>query len=214
MLRNPRNSNQICWECDFAKVAHGRARPPCFFVRFHSIVSCSWPSQLFLGWHCDPGSQSEIESGSKLERDKHRASFAFARPAGRESGTVANSLVPAPFLVTQISGSPCSIRRPRWNSICPPIDQRSAVTRNSGSACVTHWPRPPVSTCLASPPRAAVPGRFFGAAPLWKFESATHDLLCPPVPYCQWEAPISAYRRLEPQTACLADLSAQCQLRK
>ena len=61
-------------------------------------------------------------------------------------------------------------------------DQRSAVTRDSGSACVTHWPRPPVSTCLASPPRAAVPGQFFGAAPLWKSAPATRHLLCPRFP--------------------------------
>ena len=60
--------------------------PALLFVRFHSIVSCSWPSQLFLGWHCDPCSQSDIESGSKLERDTHRASSAFARPAGRVLG--------------------------------------------------------------------------------------------------------------------------------
>ena len=157
--------------------------PALLFVRFYSMVSCSWPSQLFLGWHCDPGSQSDIEMGSKLEMSKHRASSAFARPAGRVLGHGCQFSSPlAPFLVTQRSGSPCLIRRPPWNSIRRPINQRSAVTRDSGSACVTHWPRPPVSTCLASPPRTAVPGRFLGAAPLWKFEPATRHLLRPRLP--------------------------------
>ena len=47
MPRNPRNSNPILCECDFAKVAHSRARPPGF-----SRSSVQWsyvvrPRQLF-----------------------------------------------------------------------------------------------------------------------------------------------------------------------
>ena len=40
MPRNPRNSNPELCECDFAKVAHSRARPPgflCLFVRWFFV---------------------------------------------------------------------------------------------------------------------------------------------------------------------------------
>ena len=40
MPRNPRNSNQELCKCDFAKVAHSRARPPGFsssYVRWFTV---------------------------------------------------------------------------------------------------------------------------------------------------------------------------------
>ena len=82
-----------------------------FLLSFHSIVQCSWPRQLFLGWHCNSGSQSDTESGCKWERDTRRAKFWFF-PAltGEYSGTVADSPIPRSFLVTKRLARPCSTR--------------------------------------------------------------------------------------------------------
>ena len=43
MPRNPRNSNPKLCECDFAKVAHSRARPLCFSIRFSRLFTVHCP---------------------------------------------------------------------------------------------------------------------------------------------------------------------------
>ena len=105
-----------------------------FLLSFHSIVQCSWPRQLFLGWHCDSGSQSDTESGCKWERDTRRASSAFARPDGRVLGDGCRFSHP-PFLSCHKKTCTSVFNALTAREFDPPsIDRRSAVTRDSGSA--------------------------------------------------------------------------------
>ena len=68
-----------------------------FLERFHSIVSFSWPSQLFLGWHCDPGSQSDKESGCIMGEGSAPGEFCFCPPCGASTRARLPNL-PSPLL--------------------------------------------------------------------------------------------------------------------
>ena len=58
-----------------------------FFERVCSIVYCSLPRQLFSGWHCDPGSQSDNGILCYIGNDSDGArSASLARPDGRVLG--------------------------------------------------------------------------------------------------------------------------------
>ena len=80
-----------------------------FFEIVCSMVLCSPPHQLFSGWHCDPGSQSDNGRHAELEISQRppARSICFGPPCGaRSRGPARRFFHPHVFYVT----------RPDWSA--------------------------------------------------------------------------------------------------
>ena len=96
-----------------------------FFERVCSIVYCLLPRQLFLGWHCDPGSQSDFGILCNIGNDSDGARSASGPPCGASSWGPASIFLPIVFSVTQ---------RPDWSA--------SNVLTAAGPIRMLHLPGP------------------------------------------------------------------------
>ena len=88
MPRNPRNSNPILCECDSARVAHSRARPPgflCLFVRWFFVHR---PTSFFRAGIAILARKVTMDDmpSWKFLNGRRRDRSASARPAGRVLG--------------------------------------------------------------------------------------------------------------------------------
>ena len=115
MPRNPRNSNPILCECDFAKVAHSRARPPGF-----SRSSVQWsyvvrPRQLFQAGIAILARKVTMDDmpSWKFLNGRRRDRSASARPAGRVLGDRHVDFSLPMFSMSQDQTGPRSTCRPR-----------------------------------------------------------------------------------------------------
>ena len=88
MPRNPRNSNPILCECDFAKVAHSRARPPGFSRSFARWFFVHRPTSFFRAGIAILARKVTMDDmpSWKFLNGRRRDRSASARPAGRVLG--------------------------------------------------------------------------------------------------------------------------------
>ena len=86
MPRNPQNSNPKLCECDFAKVAHSRARPPCFFDLFVRLFTAHCPASFFRAGISILARKVTMEFCAILEMSQTARDLLLARPAGRVLG--------------------------------------------------------------------------------------------------------------------------------
>ena len=122
MPRNPQNSNPILCECDFAKVAHSRARPPGF-----SRSSVQWsyvvrPRQLFQAGIAILARKVTMDDmpSWKFLNGRRRDRSASARPAGRVLGDRHVEFSLPMFSMSQDQTGPRSTCRPRPDPFeCP-----------------------------------------------------------------------------------------------
>ena len=112
------------------RFSQSRAQPgpaAWFLVLVCSMVLCSPPHQLFSGWHCDPGSQSDNGRHAELEISQRppARSICFGPPCGaRSRGPARRVFPPHVFYVT----------RPDWSAF--------NVSTAAGPIRMFHLPGP------------------------------------------------------------------------
>ena len=115
MARNPQNSNPILCECDSARVAHSRARPPgflCLFVRWFFVHR---PTSFFRAGIAILARKVTMDDmpSWKFLNGRRRDRSASARPAGRVLGDRHVDFSLPMFSMSQDQTGPRSTCRPR-----------------------------------------------------------------------------------------------------
>ena len=138
------------------------------------MVFCSPPRQLFSGWHCDPGLQSDNGTPCHIGNESARARFAFGPPCGASSrGRALIFLFPLFSMSHKDQTGPRSTRRPRPDpfecSIFPSPMQRlgTSMRRTRSQRREMYWPRPPDPSWSSPHQRNERQGRCGG---LWNLE--------------------------------------------
>ena len=115
MPRNSQNSNPILCECDFANVAHSRARPPGFSRSFARWFFVHRPTSFFRAGIAILARKVTMDDmpSWKFLNGRRRDRSASARPAGRVLGDRHVEFSLPMFSMSQDQTGPRSTCRPR-----------------------------------------------------------------------------------------------------
>ena len=122
MPRNPQNSNFELCECDLARVAHSRARPPVFLISFVRWFFVHRPTSFFRAGIAILARKVTMDDmpSWKFLNGRRRDRSASARPAGRVLGDRHVDFSLPMFSMSQDQTGPRSTCRPRPDPFeCP-----------------------------------------------------------------------------------------------